>query len=244
MALDLGTMYAKVELDRRDYQQGMKEIPQQAETAFKQVASLAGKWLSAQILVGGLNDWQKEFSASLNKGVENALRIAVVGETARQTAEKIQAAEALKQAAMKKSMLVMESKLARDTMMQKQEAINALNTAIAVEKANLRKQQSNEAAARRHGRTLLRSRGSVKKWQSCKDSNLNKVNQNHLCYRYTTGLRIFYFVVLSNITAFRNKASSNFNFFQTFIPAETESRAGFCRKYRKKGCKNSFPASL
>ena len=55
-----------------------------------------------------------------------------------------------------------------------------------------------------------------KKWQSCKDSNLNKVNQNHLCYRYTTGLRIFYFVVLSNITAFRNKASSNFNFFQTF----------------------------
>lgn len=85
---------------------------------------------------------------------------------------------------------------------------------------------------------------AVKKWQSCKDSNLNKVNQNHLCYRYTTGLRIFYFVVLSNITAFRNKASSNFNFFQTFIPAETESRAGFCRKYRKKGCKNSFPASL
>lgn len=160
MALDLGTMYAKVELDRRDYQQGMKEIPQQAETAFKQVASLAGKWLSAQILVGGLNDWQKEFSASLNKGVENALRIAVVGETAQQTAEKIQAAEALKQAAMKKSMLVMESKLARDTMLQKQEAINALNTAIAVEKANLRKQQSSEAAARRHGRTLLRSRGS------------------------------------------------------------------------------------
>ena len=32
----------------------------------------------------------------------------------------------------------------------------------------------------------------AKKWQSCKDSNLNKVNQNHLCYRYTTGLRLFY----------------------------------------------------
>ena len=30
-----------------------------------------------------------------------------------------------------------------------------------------------------------------KKWQTCKDSNLNKVNQNHLCYRYTTGLRAF-----------------------------------------------------
>ena len=30
-----------------------------------------------------------------------------------------------------------------------------------------------------------------KKWQSCKDSNLNKMNQNHLCYRYTTGLRGF-----------------------------------------------------
>lgn len=26
------------------------------------------------------------------------------------------------------------------------------------------------------------------KWQPRKDSNLNKVNQNHLCYRYTTGL--------------------------------------------------------
>ena len=31
-----------------------------------------------------------------------------------------------------------------------------------------------------------------KKWQTCKDSNLNKVNQNHLCYRYTTGLRCVY----------------------------------------------------
>ena len=30
------------------------------------------------------------------------------------------------------------------------------------------------------------------KWQTCKDSNLNKVNQNHLCYRYTTGLRCAY----------------------------------------------------
>ena len=28
-----------------------------------------------------------------------------------------------------------------------------------------------------------------KKWQSRKDSNLDKMNQNHLCYRYTTGLR-------------------------------------------------------
>lgn len=35
-----------------------------------------------------------------------------------------------------------------------------------------------------------------KKWQSCKDSNLNKVNQNHLCYRYTTGLHICkYFLI-------------------------------------------------
>ena len=30
------------------------------------------------------------------------------------------------------------------------------------------------------------------KWQTCKDSNLNKVNQNHLCYRYTTGLQTAY----------------------------------------------------
>ena len=28
-----------------------------------------------------------------------------------------------------------------------------------------------------------------KKWQTYKDSNLDKVNQNHLCYRYTIGLR-------------------------------------------------------
>ncbi len=25
-------------------------------------------------------------------------------------------------------------------------------------------------------------------WQPRKDLNLNKMNQNHLCYRYTTGL--------------------------------------------------------
>ena len=42
-----------------------------------------------------------------------------------------------------------------------------------------------------------------RKWQTCKDSNLNKVNQNHLCYRYTTGLRLFY-----NIHRFFAKASS------------------------------------
>ena len=36
------------------------------------------------------------------------------------------------------------------------------------------------------------SRSRAKKWQTCKDSNLNKVNQNHLCYRYTTGLRCAY----------------------------------------------------
>ena len=42
----------------------------------------------------------------------------------------------------------------------------------------------------------------AKKWQTCKDSNLNKVNQNHLCYRYTTGLRLFY-----NILRFSAKAS-------------------------------------
>ena len=35
-----------------------------------------------------------------------------------------------------------------------------------------------------------------KKWQTCKDSNLNKMNQNHLCYRYTTGLRNVYNIPL------------------------------------------------
>ena len=33
---------------------------------------------------------------------------------------------------------------------------------------------------------------SIEKWQSRKDSNLDKVNQNHLCYHYTTGLRAWY----------------------------------------------------
>ncbi len=42
----------------------------------------------------------------------------------------------------------------------------------------------------------LKSLRWTKKWQSCKDSNLNKVNQNHLCYRYTTGLHICkYFLI-------------------------------------------------
>ena len=36
-------------------------------------------------------------------------------------------------------------------------------------------------------RTLQRLK--TKKWQTYKDSNLDKVNQNHLCYRYTIGLR-------------------------------------------------------
>ena len=80
------------------------------------------------------------------------------------------------------------------------------------ERENADEYGTDAVAKLRLGKLFLRQ----KKWQSCKDSNLNKVNQNHLCYRYTTGLRIFYFVVLSNITAFRNKASSNFNFFQTF----------------------------
>ena len=62
MALDLGTMYAKVELDRRDYQQGMKEIPQQAQTAFKRVASLAGTYLTARAIFGFVREGVNEFS--------------------------------------------------------------------------------------------------------------------------------------------------------------------------------------
>ena len=42
----------------------------------------------------------------------------------------------------------------------------------------------------------------AKKWQSRKDSNLNKMNQNHLCYRYTTGLR-----TVHNIRRFNGNAS-------------------------------------
>ena len=41
-----------------------------------------------------------------------------------------------------------------------------------------------------------------KKWQSRKDSNLNKMNQNHLCYRYTTGLR-----TMHNIPVTKKNAS-------------------------------------
>ena len=41
------------------------------------------------------------------------------------------------------------------------------------------------------GQRVKVCRGSgirAQKWQSRKDSNLDKVNQNHLCYHYTTGL--------------------------------------------------------
>ena len=50
-----------------------------------------------------------------------------------------------------------------------------------------------------------------KKWQTCKDSNLNKMNQNHLCYRYTTGLRTVYNIRLPNENASRK--SKKFAFF-------------------------------
>ena len=39
------------------------------------------------------------------------------------------------------------------------------------------------------GNPVRRKDFRQKKWQPCKDLNLNKVNQNHLCYHYTTGLR-------------------------------------------------------
>ena len=44
----------------------------------------------------------------------------------------------------------------------------------------------------------------TKKWQSRKDSNLNKMNQNHLCYRYTTGLRTVYNIRLQKKNASKN----------------------------------------
>ena len=51
----------------------------------------------------------------------------------------------------------------------------------------------------------------AKKWQSRKDSNLNKMNQNHLCYRYTTGLRTVYNIRLPDENASRK--SKKFAFF-------------------------------
>ena len=46
--------------------------------------------------------------------------------------------------------------------------------------------QTEFAFCKDYSRTLEKKQ---KKWQTYKDSNLDKVNQNHLCYRYTIGLR-------------------------------------------------------
>ena len=48
--------------------------------------------------------------------------------------------------------------------------------------------KSGFAFYKNYSRTLPQKK--QKKWQTYKDSNLDKVNQNHLCYRYTTGLRL------------------------------------------------------
>ena len=68
----------------------------------------------------------------------------------------------------------------------------------------------------------LRGRGQ-KKWQSCKDSNLNKVNQNHLCYRYTTGLHIIS-IAFFNIAAVlaKARAGAEKNSFLRKIPERWE----------------------
>ena len=65
----------------------------------------------------------------------------------------------------------------------------------------------------------------TKKWQSRKDSNLNKMNQNHLCYRYTTGLRTVY-----NIRPEKKNASKNLKNFAFFC--------GFFKKTAFTDCKN------
>ncbi len=52
----------------------------------------------------------------------------------------------------------------------------------------------------------------AKKWQPDLDSNQDKVNQNHLCYRYTIRLRIFDTPV--NIPRFPLLSREEKNFFQ------------------------------
>ena len=64
-------------------------------------------------------------------------------------------------------------------------------------KNDAQKEKTPAGKQRLPGRSLLFARIThehirtkrQKKWQTYKDSNLDKVNQNHLCYRYTIGLR-------------------------------------------------------
>ena len=64
-------------------------------------------------------------------------------------------------------------------------------------------------------RFTTNSRKKAKKWQSRKDSNLNKMNQNHLCYRYTTGLRTVYNIRLFFENA--NKKSKKIEKFTDYL---------------------------
>ena len=70
--------------------------------------------------------------------------------------------------------------------------------------------------------SLPAPRKKAKKWQSRKDSNLNKMNQNHLCYRYTTGLRTVYNIRLPEKNA--SKKSKKIAFFLLIL-----QKKYFCR---------------
>ena len=68
----------------------------------------------------------------------------------------------------------------------------------------------------------------TKKWQSRKDSNHNKMNQNHLCYRYTTGLR-----TALNISAHERKSKQK--------PEKSLKNFAVCpKKTLKRDCKSDL----
>ena len=62
MSLDLGTMYATVELNDKQYNDTLKQMPQTAESSFRKVANLAGTYLTFRTLYSTGKDLLFSFS--------------------------------------------------------------------------------------------------------------------------------------------------------------------------------------
>lgn len=90
MSLDLGTMYAKVELDNKDFNLGLEEMPEAAESAFRRIADLAVKYLAFRQIY----QYSKGMIQSFSEMEEAANRFnavfAQIPATASETAQKLQ----------------------------------------------------------------------------------------------------------------------------------------------------------
>ena len=85
-------------------------------------------------------------------------------------------------------------------------------------------------------RTIARTVEETKKWLPNKDSNLNKLNQNQLCYRYTIGqhccrCHLIYWCLKKMQTEFSKKTKKDFAvLYRSMPPMRTAgvSRTAFC----------------